>query len=543
MIRLLLPLLLLTLLSSCGNNANQNSDKTVFRYNEASGISSLDPAFARGQADIWACNQLFNGLVQLNDQLEVVPCIARRWEISEDGKTYIFHLRGDVRFHDHAVFAEGKGRIVKASDFVYSFNRLLDPATASPGIWVFNQVERNSDGVPAFSAPDDTTLIIRLSDPFPPFPGLLANKYCSVVPLEAIEKFGKDFRKNPVGTGPFRFSTWEERTALIYLKNENYFEEENGERLPFVDAVSISFLSDRQSAFLEFVKGNLDFISGIDASYKDELLTRGGQLREKYRDQIIMETGPYLNTEYMGFYVGEKAKNQVLSDPRIRKAINYGFDRERMIMYLRNKIGVIGHYGMIPPGLPSTDTANFNGYSYRPELTAQLLKEAGYPGGKGLPEVVMSTTREYQDLCEFMQGQLKESGIRIKLEINQGAAHRELVAKQELAFFRGSWIADYPDGENYLSLFYSPNHAPAGPNYTHFSNAAFDNLYTIAGKTVNDSVRYSLYRQMDQMIMDQSPVVVLYYDQVIRLHQKNISGLGMNAMNLLNVKRVRKLDN
>jgi peptide/nickel transport system substrate-binding protein len=288
------------------------------------------------------------------------------------------------------------------------------------------------------------------------------------------------------------------------------------------------------------VKGNIDFISGIDASYKDELLNRGGQLREKYRDLIIMETGPYLNTEYMGFYVGEKAKNQVLSDPRIRKAINFGFDRERMIMYLRNKIGVIGHYGMIPPGLPSTDTANFNGYSYRPELTAQLLKEAGYPGGKGLPEVVMSTTREYQDLCEFMQGQLKESGIRIKLEINQGAAHRELVAKQELKFFRGSWIADYPDGENYLSLFYSPNHAPAGPNYTHFSNAAFDSLYTIAGKTVNDSVRYSLYRQMDQMIMDQSPVVVLYYDQVIRLHQKNISGLGMNAMNLLNVKRVRK---
>jgi peptide/nickel transport system substrate-binding protein len=152
----------------------------------------------------------------------------------------------------------------------------------------------------------------------------------------------------------------------------------------------------------------------------------------------------------------------------------------------------------------------------------------------------MSTTKEYQDLCEFMQGQLSEIGIRIKLEVNQGATHREMVARQQLAFFRGSWIADYPDAENYLSLFYSANKAPAGPNYTHFSMAEYDKLYEMASSTTSDSIRYKLYRSMDRLIVEKAPVVVLYYDQVIRFYSKKVSGLGRNGMNLLSIKRVKK---
>ncbi|HEX5002893.1 MAG TPA: ABC transporter substrate-binding protein, partial [Bacteroidia bacterium] len=289
-------------------------------------------------------------------------------------------------------------------------------------------------------------------------------------------------------------------------------------------------------------KGDLDFISGLDASYKDQLLTRTGALKMQYRDKIGMETCPYLNTEYLGILMDTTAavmRANPLRDIRIRKAINQSFDRKKMISFLRNGIGTPGIYGMVPPGLPSFDTT-VTGYTYNPEAVQALLADAGYPGGKGLPEILMSTTKEYQDLCEFMQGQLAESGIKIKLEVNQGATHREMVAKQQLAFFRGSWIADYPDAENYLSLFYSPNKAPAGPDYTHFSNATFDSLYNRAGKTVNDSIRYEYYKEMDRLVIENAPVVVLYYDQVIRLYGKNIEGLGRNGMNLLTLKRVQK---
>ncbi|MBL0342469.1 MAG: ABC transporter substrate-binding protein [Bacteroidetes bacterium] len=533
---------LIALFVGCTPLPDKGLGKVIFRYNEASGISSLDPAFARGQADIWACNQLYNGLVQMNDQLEVIPCIAKSWSTSEDGKIYTFYLRDDVFFHNDPDFLQGKGRKVNATDFVYSFNRLLDPALASPGIWVFNSVAFDSlQNAPAFFAPNDSTFIIKLKQPFPPFAGLLTSLYCSVVPAEIIKKYGKDFRKHPVGTGPFLFSMWEERTNLIFLKNENYFETYKGERLPFVDAVSISFINDRQSAFLEFVKSNIDFISGIDASYKDELLTKTGGLREKYQGKFIMETCPYLNTEYMGILMDTSSGNKnPLADIRIRQAINYGFDRKRMITYLRNGIGTPGNFGMVPPGLPSFDSALVKGYDFDPKKTNELLKACGYPGGKGLPEIVMSTTKEYQDLCEFMQGQLSESGIKIKLEVNQGAAHREMVAKQKLAFFRASWIADYPDAENYLSLFYSPNFAPDGPNYTHFKSKEFDKLYEESSGIINDSLRYSYYCKMDQIIMNESPVIVLYYDQVVRLYQNEISGIGKNGMNLLTLKYVRK---
>ena len=545
MIRInILLVAIVALFTSCTNKADKGKGKTVFRYNEASGISSLDPAFARGQADIWGCNQLYNGLVQMNDELQAVPCIAKSWEISEDGSTYTFHLRNDVFFHDDIAFSGEVGRKVVASDFTFSFNRILDPAVASPGNWVFNNVAIDTISKRAlFIAQNDSIFIIKLSHPFPPFLGLLTSLYCSVVPPEVVAKYGKDFRKHPVGTGPFKFSLWEERTNLIFLKNEKYFEEENGVRLPFVDAVSISFINDRQSAFLEFVKGNLDFLSGIDASYKDDLLTRTGSLKEKYRNMFVMETCPYLNTEYLGILMDDASvtgSKNPLSDIRVRQAINYGFDRKRMITYLRNGIGTPGIYGMVPPGLPSFDSSSVKGYDYNPTKTAQLLKEAGYPGGNGLPVIIMSTTREYQDLCEYMQGQLAESGIKIKLEVNQGAAHRELVAKQKLQFFRASWIADYPDAENYLSLFYSLNFAPVGPNYTHFKSEKFDELYKKAGSLVNDSLRYALYREMDQTIMNESPAVVLYYDQGVRLYGKNISGLGKNGMNLLSIKRVKK---
>jgi len=532
-------LIILLCLAGCKRTSYPGDSRLVFRYNEASNISSLDPAFAKGQADIWACNQLFNGLVQMNDSLQIIPSIARSWEISEDGRTYTFYLRQDVFFHDHPVFIWGKGKKVTASDFVYSFNRILQPQLSSPGIWVFNSVAPSNP----FEAINDTTFQIRLQNPFPPFLGLLTSQYCAVVPKEIVEYYGKEFRIHPIGTGPFKFKTWVERTNLIFLKNENYFETENGKRLPYLDAVSISFINDRQSAFLEFVKGNLDFVSGIDASYKDELLTRTGALKEKYRGKFKMETCAYLNTEYLGILCDpdlDIMKGNPLSDERVRKAINFGFDRRRMITYLRNGIGTPGVNGMIPPGLPSFNADSVTGYDYNPQLASQLLDEAGFPGGKNLPVITMSTTREYQDLCEFIQGQLSDIGIKIRLEVNQGATHREMVAKQQLAFFRGSWIADYPDAENYLGLFYSRNKAPVGPNYTHFSNAEYDLLYEQAGMTVNDSERYMLYREMDRIIIKHAPVVVLYYDQVVRLFQNNITDLGKNGMNLLSLKKVKK---
>ncbi len=507
----------------------------IFRYNESKGITSLDPAFSRNQALIWPVTQLFNGLVQLDDSLHVVPAIADLWQISQDGTIYTFHLRDSVLFHPSIHFPGGTRRVV-AGDFVYSFNRIADPETASPGAWIFSYI-RTEEG---FAALNDTTLVIRLNEPFPPFLSILTMPYCFVVPHEVVEAEGDEFGFSPVGTGPFVFKYWSRDEMLVFVRNPAYFEfDSSGTRLPYLDAVNISFIKDKQSEFLEFMKGNLDFLSGVHPAYKDELLTRSGTLNPVHADRFRLVTQPYLNTEYLGFLV-DSAKLEA-SDPvlniNVRKAISYGFDRVRMMKYLRNNLGYPATAGFIPAGLDGGLEPG-EGYSYRPDYARILLAGSGYNEGEGIPEITLTTTSDYLDLCEFIQYELQSVGLKLNINVATGASFRNMVANSNLAFFRGSWIADYADAENFLSLFYSGNYSPAGPNYTHFSSDEFDRLYERAGRVTDLQERNGLYRQMDRIIIENAPVVPLYYDVVVRFSPLDIHGLGSNPMNLMVLKNV-----
>ena len=210
-----------------------------------------------------------------------------------------------------------------------------------------------------------------------------------------------------------------------------------------------------------------------------------------------------------------------------------------MMRYIRNNIGSPGVRGFLPTGLPGEEY-RVNGYEYNPKKAKQLLEEAGYPNGAGLSTIELYTTSQYLDLCEYMQHQLQEIGIPLTIEVNPGATHGALVANSQVPFFRKSWIADYADAENYLSLFYTKNHTPNGPNYTLFEDDNYDSLYEASLQTTNDSLRYRYYAQLDSIIVDEAPVVVLYYDQVLRFTHKNISGLTSNSMNGLSLKTVKK---
>ena len=524
--------------AACGHNSKDNG-KMIFRYNESSGIQTLDPAFASGQSVIWVCNQLYNGLVDIDDSLNIVPAIAHSWEISDDGTVYTFHLRKDVFFHNTPFYRFDGQRRVDAADFVYSFSRILDGDVASPGAWIFQNVKRNADGTPCFAALNDSTFQIRLAKAFPPFLGVLTMKYCSVVPKEVVEHFGKEFRKHPVGTGPFQYQLWEEGVKLVLRKNPDYFEKDDaGNSLPYLDAVAISFIVDKQSVFMEFMKGSLDFMSGIESCYKDALLTKNGELNPQYADRINMLSSPYLNTEYLGFVMKED-KNNPLLIKEVRQAINYGFDREKMMKYLRNNIGYAGESGFVPMGMASFNPEKVHGYGYDPEKAAELLAQAGFPEGKGLPDITLSVSASYVDLCQYIQHELGKIGINIRLDVQQAAQQRQMMRSYKLPFFRGSWICDYPDAENYLSLFYSKNLQPTGSNYTHYINPNFDKLFEKSQTVINDSLRNVYYTKLDSIVMADAPVVILYYDKAIRFMQKNVTGLGINPVNMLQLKRCR----
>jgi len=533
-------------LCSCGGDesSNNNSDKKGFRYNESEGITSLDPAFSRNRETIWACNHLYNGLIQMDDDLKIQPSIAYQWEISEDGKTYTFHLRNDVYFHDHEQFKNGKGRKVVASDFVYSFNRIIDSKVASPGAWLFNNIDFTEEhNFKAFEELNDSTLNIYLEKPFPPFLGILTMQYCSVVPQEIIEYYKNDYRNNPVGTGPFKFKMWDEGNKMVLTKNENYFEkDEKGIRLPYIDGVAITFIKDKEIEFLKFLNAELDFVNGLDGDLKGEIFTNDGKLIPEQLGKFNLLTYPQLNVEYLGILVDEDltiVNKSPLRKKMVRQAINYGFDKKSMMSFLRKNIGTPATAGFIPKGLPSFDENIVKGYEYNPAKAKDLLYAAGYPNGEGMPEITLYATSEYVDLCEYIQHQLKEIGFKIKIDLNPAITHGELVARSKLNFFRKSWMADYPDAENYLALFYSKNFTPHGPNYTHFKNFEFDKLYEKSQAESNDSIRYHYYQEMDKIIIEEAPVVPLYYDEVVRLIRNNIVDLGINPVNLLTLKKVK----
>ena len=528
----------MVIFSSC--KSHQHPDKKIFRYNESSGLASLDPAFAKNKQVMWASHQLYNTLIEIDSNMQMQPSLATHWTISDDNLTFTFFLRHDVLFTDDACFTNGKGRQLTAHDVEYSFKRIIDKNTASPGAWIFNN---RVDSVNGFKTINDTTFQLKLARPFQSILGILSMQYCSVIPKEAVEKYKTDFRRHPVGTGPFSFVAWEEGQALILKKNENYFEKDaEGKSLPYLDGIKVSFYDSKATEFLEFQQKRLDFIDDIDPSFKDEVLTRTGNLKKKWQGKIELQKHPYLNIEYLGILVdgeNELVKNSPLRLQKIRQAINYGFNRKKMMLYLRNSIGTAAESGFVPAGLPSFDSVAVKGYHYDVSKAKKLLAEAGYPEGKNLPQIKLLTIPIYGDLGTYIANELLQVGIKIQVEVIQKSLLMEQTSKSQAPFFRGSWIADYPDAENYLGVFYGKN--PAPPNYTRYKNAAFDLLYEKALSEKNDTLRYKLYQQMDRIIINDAPVVPLWYDMAIHLVHVNIKNFYPNSLNLLELRTVKKL--
>ena len=513
------------LLSSCEKDSD--IENNIFKYNEYSNISSLDPAFSSTLRNIWPVNQIFNGLVQLDKNLEVKGDIASSWTISEDKKTYTFKIRQDVYFHNSELFGKNLTRKVKAKDFEYSFNRLIDNKIASPGYWVFNNVKD-------FKAINDSIFQIELKKEFDPFLGILSMKYCSVVPHEIITVLGDKFSKKPIGTGPFKFKKWDENVKLVLSKNKNYFEHDSlGQKLPYLDGIAISFIPDKKSEFMELLSGRLDMVSSPENSIIDQIFDYKGDLNPRFSSNFNLLKSPYLNTEYIGFNI----QNNIKKDTLLRYAINSGIDRKKMMQYLRKNIGYPAESGIVPNGL--NNSFYLPRYNYDPDLSKKLISI--YKSNNDIDEINITivSDSQYLDILEFIQSELQKIGVQVKIEITPPSILRQGKATGKFDAFRASWIADYPHVENYFSLFYSKNHTPKGPNYTFFSDRNFDELYELIGN--KKSISYEkISNDLENIIRRYSPIIPLYYDMSVRIVPKNISGLEANAINQLNLKRVVK---
>lgn len=528
--------------------------------NENENIRGLDPVGINDVVSHHVGHQLFDLLIDLDTNLQIIPMLARRWEISPDGLTYTFHLRNDVVFHDNACFPGGKGRKFVAEDVRYSLTRVLDTRTGSLGFdfyknYVAGASEFNDEitrsitesrepklkDVSGYKAVDDTTFQIKLTKPFAPFIYYMCLGFAYIVPKEAVERYGKDFFQNPVGTGPFIFENWTPDLELNMKRNPNYWDKDSfGNSIPYLSGVKFRFIKDLSQQLLEYKNGNIYDSYRIPNELFKTIVNDDKTLTPEY-SKFVIQRKTALATQYYGFLVTSKT----FSDVKVRQAFNYAIDRDKILKYvMQGSASDPAIYGLVPPVTPNYDAKKIKGYSFDLQKAKQLMSDAGYPGGKGFPEVTLNINEgggRNTQIAEAVQDMLKEIGVTVKLQLLQFAQHLDNIDAGRTDFYRLGWNADYPDPETFLNLFYGKN-VPANPkdkspiNSFRYKNAKFDELFERAIATTDIKERNRLYEEAEQIAVNDAPMLFLYYDEDWRLVQPFVRGYALDPMHRVNMR-------
>lgn len=554
-------ILALTLLTGCQNSIKTNDQLRpipggkyyggTLKYNEEEYFKSLYPLNVTEVTAHRIVEQIYEGLVNFNQEtLEIEPKLAKSWDVSPDGTLYTFHLRTDVYFQDDSCFKDGIGRKFNAHDVKYCFDRLCysNPAD-NQGFWIFKDVVKGANeyneataqkllpegGVEGVKVINDSTVTVELYSPFSVFLSRLGLIFAKIYPKEAVDYYGSNLRIKTVGTGPFRLKLLRENEVAFLTRNEKYWgKDEDGNQLPYLDHVKITFIKEKRAELLSFKQGKLDFLYRFPLDMVDEILLPDGTLKDEY-SQYQLQSKPVMALQYYGFLT----IHEIFKDKRIRQAFCYALDREKLCTYTLRNSGFPGKYGMVPPGTGIYDATQVQGYNYDPDKARNLLAQAGYPNGKGFPTIQLQLNSgggRNAQVAEAIQKMLNDVlNVKIELLTIPWAQHTEAVESAKAPFFRMGWVADYPEAENFLNLFLS-KYVPADINEKTYINSyryvnkEFDRILEQALRTVDPEERNRLYAQADQIVVNDAPVMPLFYDLDHRLLQPNLHDFHQNAM-------------
>jgi oligopeptide transport system substrate-binding protein len=565
--KLFLLCLTVFLVGGCDQDKNKSIKKIakgpvfyggVFKMNEVEDCRSLFPLNITETSSFRVVSQVYEGLVKLNQKdLTIIPCIAEKWESNDSATVFTFHLRKGIFYHNDPCFKDGKGREVTAIDFKYCFDKLCEANPTNQGYWVFKDkvqganayynstVAKNplKEGVSGVNVIDEYTLQIKLQYPIAGFLNLLATPYTSVFPKEAVDKYGLDMRTKCVGTGPFFVKDLVEGEAIILSRNESYWDiDQYGNPLPYLDAIKVTFIKEKKSEMLEFKKGNLDMVYQLPFEMINDIIGDLDKAKSGY-NQFQLQVTPSMSIQYYGF----QHQSELFSNKYLRQAFNYSIDRQKIVDFTLQGEGIPANFGIVPPSLKDYDAKKVKGYDFNPELAKKLMIKAGYPNGRGLSKITLqlnSGGSRNTQIAEVIQKMLKEV-INVEIELNIMALpqHLENLETGKTLFWRTAWVADYPDPENFLNLLYG-GHIPTKLsdksyiNSVRYKSAKFDSLFSKALRESSREKRYDLFRQADQVAMDDAAIIPLYYDENYRLIQPFVKNFDANAMEYRDFKKV-----
>lgn len=520
----------------------KNYSEKVLEVNVSAKVAGLDPVNAN---DTYSSNEIarvYEGLLTyhyLKRPYELMPSLAEAMpSVSEDGLTYTFKIKKGVFFHDNKCFPNGKGRELKASDFVYSIKRMADLKNASTGWWLLDgKIEGlnewrdkyngkkavYTDSVSGLKAIDDYTLQFKLTQKYPQFLYSLAMVYTFAVPHEAVEFYGQEFLNNPVGTGAFVTGTYSQNNTIEYVKNPNYRDvryptegsegdkeagllKYAGKKLPLVDKIKVNIVTEATTRFLMFKKGEVDY-SAIPKDDFNQVVTPDQGLTDSFAKMgIVLDVSPDLDITYIAFnHEDPLFKDNV----KLRQAMSLAYDNAKANDLFYNNQGILAQT-IIPPGIGGYDKKYVNPYNqYNLDKAKKLLAEAGYPNGKDLPVIKYETlaTTVARQMSEFFTKAMADIGVKIQVNTNTWPQLTQKTKKRQAQMFGMAWLGDYPDAENFLQLLYGPNASP-GPNGGNYNDSKFNTEFDIAKNMQPGPERAALYAKLAQYVAEQVPLML-----------------------------------
>lgn len=520
-----------------------------FRFMSKEKVSDLFPLKI---TDVYAnriSSQIFEGLLKIDpSNTQVIPALAESMEVSDESKLFTFKLVKGVYFHDNECFEGGKGREVKASDFKYSLEFACSNHKLNSLSWLLKDkvvgakeyFEGSANEVSGIKVLDDYTLQIELKVPFSAFDKLITHNGLSVFPKEAFDKYGDDIVSNPVGTGAFKLETLAD-DKIVLSRNPNYWrKDEFNNPLPFLDKVIMTYSKDKTDELLSFRAEEIDLVLDIPVEEVENVLGTLSEAQEGKNVKHKVDSKTSMSINYYGF----SHKSEIFAKKDVRMAFNLAIDREALIETWLEGEGWASKNGFVP-SMKDYPWATVNGYKFKPEEAKSLLSKAGYPDGKGFPvvDLYVNTVEESgtHKLAKAVKFSLEQNlGVKINIKLCTIEERENAIRSGDAIFWRTGWVADYPDPENFLQLFYGGNVGAADVNINPFNynNSSFDALFEAAMEETDLQKRMKLLAECDQLIIDDAVVMPLLTDDFITMVNLKVRKFVTNEMQQLDFSTV-----
>jgi ABC-type transport system substrate-binding protein len=545
-------------LPGCGSSpSGEEPNEMILHVVMVSKITGFDVGDIGDEPTARVAGQIFECFYQyhyLKRPYELIPQLAEGMpEVSKDGLTYTIKIKKGVYFQDDKCFPGGKGRELKAGDFIFAWKRIANIKCISKNWWIFDgkivgldefreytkscrKIEEvdYARKVEGLQSPDDYTLVIKLKKPWPQIIYLLAHLPTAPIAKEAVDYYGRDIISHPVGTGPYKMDVWHRGSYIKMSRNPSFRGEfypsegelgdleqgllaDAGKKMPFADKVVWMLIEEEQPLWLQFLRGKIDASAISKDNYGQAISASRELTAEMKKLNIHLKTFREPATYWIGFNMedGVLGKNKPL-----REAISYAIDREKYIELFWNGRDEVA-YGFIPPMMKDYNPKISKiGKGYDPQKARELVKEAEKIYGGKLPTLKLamggSDTLQRQ-FGQFLQRNFKDVGLDLEVEYMDWPTFIGKVHTKSTQMFSLGWIADYPDVETFLQLFYTKNISPGANNFN-YSNPQFDRLYEQIAVMPDSPERTELYRKMELIILEDCPVVFINHPVGYVLH-------------------------